>query len=300
MNTNFRIVLISDNPFNLGLLKGYCHVHHYTVIAIDSKSISKMMEMRPDIIILALNLTQDSTIKIDLDLVQKMSIHHKIPVCCLRNIYDTSGLEKDIDSWVDEFLDPPLDINQLDDYIRGKFSHPHCFIKDQKNKERRVVRDRRNILVHRPDANIYPKQLHDDTLTKNSKEYPFTIGPFQIDQRSRCVLLYGKAIDLTRKEFELFELLAKDVERVLMVDEIIQHLWPVNNRATKSDLYQYMHLLRKKIEKDPNNPQWILTIKGFGYKLNVSMTDNVKNSHTSIHCEVEDVSFDLLNNDYIN
>jgi DNA-binding response OmpR family regulator len=297
MNTNFRIVLISDNPFHLGLLTGYCQVHHYTVIAIDSKSISKMMEMRPDIILLALNLTQDLIRKIDLDLVQEMSIHHKIPVCCLRNIYDTNGLEKDLDSWVDEFLDPPLDINQLDNYIREKFS----FIKDQRNQERRVARDRRNILVHRPNADIYPKQLQDVTLTKNSKEYPFTVGPFQIDQRSKCVLLYGKAIDLTRKEFELFELLAKDVRRVLMVDEIIQHLWPVNNRATKSDLYQYMHLLRKKIEKDPNNPQWILTIKGFGYKLNVSMTDDVKNSrHTSIHCKVEDVPFDLLNSDYIN
>jgi hypothetical protein len=31
-----------------------------------------------------------------------------------------------------------------------------------------------------------------------------------------------------------------------------------------------MHLLRKKVEIDPNNPQWILTVKGFGYKLDVS------------------------------
>jgi len=77
-------------------------------------------------------------------------------------------------------------------------------------------------------------------------------------------------LNLTRKEFELFELLAKDIDRVFMTDEIINHLWPDNNRATKSDLYQYMHLLRKKIENDPNNPQWILTVKGFGYKLNMA------------------------------
>lgn len=54
-----------------------------------------------------------------------------------------------------------------------------------------------------------------------------------------------------------------------MADEIIDHLWPENNRATKSDLYQYMYLLRKKIEIDTNNPQWIITVKGFGYKLNI-------------------------------
>jgi DNA-binding winged helix-turn-helix (wHTH) protein len=63
---------------------------------------------------------------------------------------------------------------------------------------------------------------------------------------------------------------------VLMAEEIIQHLWPGNNRATKSDLYQYMHLLRKKIEKDPDNPQWILTVKGFGYRLDVSSSAETK------------------------
>lgn len=61
-----------------------------------------------------------------------------------------------------------------------------------------------------------------------------------------------------------------------MSDEIINHVWPENNRVTKSDLYQYMHLLRKKVEIDPNNPQWILTVKGFGYKLNVAAPAEVK------------------------
>ena len=37
----------------------------------------------------------------------------------------------------------------------------------------------------------------------------------------------------------------------------------------ETSVYQYMHLLRKKIEKDPNSPQWIMNVKGFGYKLNV-------------------------------
>ncbi|CAA9891664.1 DNA-binding response OmpR family regulator [Candidatus Methylobacter favarea] len=294
----FRIAIISDNPFHLGLLKGYCYVHNYTVTAVDAETIGKLMEIRPDLIVLALDLNQDSTKKIDLNLVQEMSILYKIPVCCLRNVYGISEREHDIASWIDEFLDPPLAINQLDDYIGGKFSHLYRF-KDQRNQERRVVRDRRNSAVHRPDANIYAKPLQDDTLTKNIKEYPFTVGPFQIDQRSKCVFLYGKTLDLTRKEFELFELLAKDVERVLMVDEIIQHLWPINNRATKSDLYQYMHLLRKKIEKDPNNPQWILTIKGFGYKLNVSVADSIITNRASARCKVEEGPFDLLNGNYV-
>jgi len=97
-----------------------------------------------------------------------------------------------------------------------------------------------------------------------------SIAPFQIDHRSKCVLFNGEPLHLTRKEFELFELLANDPDRVFLTDEIIGHLWPKNNRASKSDLYQYMHLLRKKIESDANRPYWLLTVKGFGYKLNVA------------------------------
>ena len=113
-------------------------------------------------------------------------------------------------------------------------------------------------------------QSANNNIPNNDDTDCFMVEPFQIDQRSKSVLFNGKLLNLTRKEFELFELLAKDIDRVFMTDEIINHLWPENNRATKSDLYQYMHLLRKKIENDPNNPQWILTVKGFGYKLNVA------------------------------
>ena len=64
------------------------------------------------------------------------------------------------------------------------------------------------------------------------------------------------------------EFLLSDINRVFKNSEIINHLWPESVRASKSDLYQYMHLLRKKIEKDPNNPRIIKTARGFGYKIN--------------------------------
>ena len=63
-------------------------------------------------------------------------------------------------------------------------------------------------------------------------------------------------------------LLAEVHDHVCTTEEIITQLWPNTSRANKSDLYQYMHLLRRKIEEDTDNPRWILTIKGVGYCLN--------------------------------
>lgn len=272
MNTNFRIVLISDDPYHRGLLKGYCHARRYNFFetTTDMESINTMIQMQPNIIFLAAG----SAKKIDLKWISEMSIIHKIPVCYLRDMNNASSVEEKVAYWVDAILNTPVDVNQLDDYLSKRFKHHPCFIQEKRSRARRAANDRRLLMLELQNAAtcndpaICTAPQHDDA------DY-FMVGPFQLDQRSKCVLLNGKSLNLTRKEFELFELLAKDVDRVFMTDEIINHVWPGNNRVTKSDLYQYMHLLRKKIEIDPNNPQWILTVKGFGYKLNTAASAKV-------------------------
>ncbi len=266
MTTDFRIVLISDDPFHLGLLKGYCHAHRYKFFEVIAtrESLNAVVQMQPNLIILAMGLAQDPSPKTDFKLIRKMSINHQIPVCYLRAVNNVSCLEKDMACWIDAILDAPLGLNQLDNYLLNRFKHHHHFIQEKRNQARRAAHDRRQLMLERQNAAV-----SDNQPVNGDADY-FIVEPFQIDLRSKCVQMNGKSLNLTRKEFELFELLAKDVDRVFMSDEIINHVWPENNRVTKSDLYQYMHLLRKKVETDPNNPQWILTVKGFGYKLNAT------------------------------
>jgi DNA-binding response OmpR family regulator len=92
-------------------------------------------------------------------------------------------------------------------------------------------------------------------------------GPCQIDDRSKVVHLQGKALCLSPKEYELLRLLASEPGRVFSCKEIIAHLWSASPRADPNDVKQYIHLLRSKLEADPMHPQWIVTVKGFGYKL---------------------------------
>jgi len=274
MNTNFRIGLISDDPYHQGLLKGYCQAHRYKFFesTTDRESINKMIQIQPNIIILTDSLVQNQDQKSNFDLIRDMSVNHQIPVCYLRDINKATSLPNEAICWLDATLDAPLDVNQLKDYLHNKFKLHHRFIQEKRNHERRAVFDRRMLKSEHQNESTYNNQS-----IKNlpSNDHCFMVEPFQIDQRSKSVLFNGKLLNLTRKEYELFELLAKDIDRVFMTNEIINHLWPENNRATKSDLYQYMHLLRKKIEDDPNNPQWILTVKGFGYKLNVAAPSKV-------------------------
>jgi DNA-binding response OmpR family regulator len=283
MNKAFQIALISDDPYHLGLLIGYCHVHHYEILeTADIKSLNAMIQMQPNIVILVMGLAQDPAKKTDLELIHQLSITHKIPVCYLRDTNNASSLEKNMARWVDAILDTPLDLNQLDNYLYNRFKHHHCFIQEKRNRARRAANERRLLMLERQNAATFGNQSANNMAKNGDADY-FIVEPFQIDQRSKRVLLNGKSLNLTRKEFDLFELLAKEVDRVFMSNEIINHVWPENNRVTKSDLYQYMHLLRKKIETDPNNPHWILTVKGFGYKLNVPESAQMNSPGVVIH-----------------
>lgn len=90
-----------------------------------------------------------------------------------------------------------------------------------------------------------------------------------VDESNKSVVLEGRTLDLTPKEYELFCLLLKHEGQVLSPREIVKQLWPDTRRASASDVHQYMHLLRRKVEPELSRPRWILTVRGFGYKLMV-------------------------------
>ncbi len=260
MSASFRIILISDDPYHLGLLKGYCYAQGYQMLeaASDARSFNSMLQMQPNLVI----FVESQTAKTNFEWVHNISINHQIPVCYLRGSNNASDLDKVLTCRFDAILNLPLDVSQLDAYLCDRFKHHQHFLPEHRNRVRRAVNDRRLLMLAQDNGvGDFQAQHNIDAAS---------IAPFQIDHRSKCVLFNGEPLHLTRKEFELFELLANDPDRVFLTDEIIGHLWPKNNRASKSDLYQYMHLLRKKIESDANRPYWLLTVKGFGYKLNVA------------------------------
>ena len=88
----------------------------------------------------------------------------------------------------------------------------------------------------------------------------------RIDDRAKVVTVDAGQVTLTPKEYELLKLLVSEPGRVFTNEEIINCLWD-GGRATSSDVKQYIYHLRNKIERDPQSPQLIQNVKGFGYKL---------------------------------
>jgi len=93
------------------------------------------------------------------------------------------------------------------------------------------------------------------------------VGELEIDDSVKQVKLKGRTVSLSPKEYELLKLLASEPGRVFSHREIIAEVWQNKPFITSSDVTKYIYLLREKLEDDPENPKYILTVRGFGYKL---------------------------------
>ncbi len=93
-------------------------------------------------------------------------------------------------------------------------------------------------------------------------------GEIVVDVPKRMVRVRGKRVDLTPKEFELLCLFINHREKVLTRDFIRNSLWKDNKKLYSWSRVIDVHIqhLRSKIEKDPSNPKYIITIPGVGYR----------------------------------
>ena len=91
-------------------------------------------------------------------------------------------------------------------------------------------------------------------------------GGLKIDFTNYEVFARGKNVKLTLKEFELLRFLVQNPNRVLSRDQLLDRVWGGETYVTPRTVDVHVRRLRKAIEKDDSNPNWILTLRGVGYK----------------------------------
>jgi DNA-binding response OmpR family regulator len=77
----------------------------------------------------------------------------------------------------------------------------------------------------------------------------------------------GSELDLTPTEYRLLEALVRRGGKVATEPELVHEVWGQHRSEDTALVRRYILMLRKKIETDPSNPQYILTVRGFGYRL---------------------------------
>jgi DNA-binding response OmpR family regulator len=98
---------------------------------------------------------------------------------------------------------------------------------------------------------------------------PIQLGALQINQLSRRVLVSGREVDLKNKEYELLVMLASNPDTVFSKEQIYEAIWGQDAFGDLKTVAVHINRLREKIESDPQNPQFIQTVWGAGYRLKI-------------------------------
>jgi two-component system KDP operon response regulator KdpE len=105
-----------------------------------------------------------------------------------------------------------------------------------------------------------------EAATSTPTQPSFTSGDLQINFAQRRITVSGKEVKLTPTEFTLLQEFALNAGKVLTHTYLLNKVWGLEYREEREYLHVFVRRLRAKLEPDPTNPKYIMTVSGVGYQ----------------------------------
>lgn len=227
-----KILLVEDDLSIQEMVKGYLTKEGFVVaVASDGEEgMTRFLEDQFDLIILDIMMPKIDGLEV-MNMIRKKS---SVPILIMS--------AKDTD------LDKALGLGLgADDYICKPFSMIELSARVKAG-------------IRRSTTYSAPQQKQDDMIV---------VGDLKVDTANFTVQKNNEAIKLTSKEFELLKLFATNQNRVFTKAQIYNLIWNEEYYGDENVINVHMRRLREKIEDDPSEPQYIKTLWGIGYKLEV-------------------------------
>lgn len=231
MDFHYKILVVEDDPSMSHFIHSILEPNGYEVIIAMNGIDAELMANShcPDVILLDLSLPDIDGI----DVLCSMRKWTDAPVIVVssRNMEDDKVCA--LESGADDFIGKPFGDQELLARIRVALRHARTSC-----------------------ANAQ--------LIQNSR---FQVGELVIDYDKHRVFVGDRDVGLTQNEFRLVALLGQYVGKVLPYDVLIRKLWGPNAKGDNQILRVNMANIRRKIERDPSKPVYIITENGVGYRL---------------------------------
>lgn len=228
-----KILVVDDEDNIIELIKYNLEREGFQVIyAQDGKAaFNKINFEKPDLIILDLMLPEINGLEV-CRILRQEKLTENIPIIMLTAKTEEIDKILGLEMGADDYMTKPFSIRELIARIK--------------------VRLRRKFDVTEAIPEIKMEEIIiDDIIMKPNK--------FE-------VIIHGAKKNLTLKEFELLKLLMSNPGKVFTRDYLLDRIWELECSYDTRTVDVHIRHLRQKIETDPANPQYILTIRGMGYK----------------------------------
>lgn len=228
MDNNLRILIIEDDNNISSFISEVLNTYNYTTITARNGRDAIAITKKESPDLLLLDLGLPD---IDgMEVIRSVREWSSVPIIVL----SARDLSKDkvtaLDLGADDYMTKPFDTPEFLARIRTALR--------RQNRELEEMR-----------ANVYQS------------------GDLTINFEKRLITVKGKLVHLTQNEYKIIALLSKNAGKVLSHDEIIENIWGANVSGDNKILRVNITNIRKKIEENPGEPRFILTVSGIGYRM---------------------------------
>lgn len=223
------ILVVEDDPAVRNLIATTLETNHYRfqTAATGEAAVMEAASYNPDVILLDLGLPDMD----GMEIIEKIRTWSKTPIIVISARSEDTDKIDALDAGADDYLTKPFSVEELLARLRVTF-----------------------------------RRLNDAQGTEIQSSV-FENGDLKIDYAAGCAFLKDAELHLTPIEYKLLCLLSQNVGKVLTHTYITKEIWGSSWDNDVASLRVFMATLRKKIEKDPANPQYIQTHVGVGYRM---------------------------------
>lgn len=223
------ILVVDDDKAIRSLITTTLETQEYRYHAVSNgmQGILEVASQKPDVLLLDLGLPDMDGIKV----IQKVRSWSNVPIIVISSRSEDKDKIQALDLGADDYLTKPFSIDELLARIR--------------------------VVLRRERCMIYG----------NPEEAEFINGELRINYVAGCAYLKERELHLTPIEYKLLVLLSKNVGKVLTHTYLTREIWGNSWESDVASLRVFMAALRKKIEENPQNPQYIQTHVGIGYRM---------------------------------
>lgn len=230
MYQKITVLIVEDEKSICDFISKTLNSHEYKVLtaANGKDGLTMITSSLPDVVLLDLGLPDMD----GLDVIRKTREWSSLPIIVISARTQEKEKVAALDAGADDYITKPFGTFELLARIRTAIRHNN--------------------------------RLSDDPMNSNR---PYAAGDLVIDFERRLVTLEGEEIHLTRVEYKIVSLLAKNSGKVMTYDTLINEVWGPyaddNNRILRVNMAN----IRRKLEKNPGEPKYIFTELGVGYRM---------------------------------
>jgi two-component system KDP operon response regulator KdpE len=228
-------ILIEDEPQIRRFVRLALEAEGWLVHEADSmrRGLQDAATRKPDLLVVDLGLPDGD----GLELIRDVRSWSSVPIVVLSARADESDKIAALDAGADDYLTKPFGVGELLARVRANLRRPRAGAED----------------------GMAQSAGGEDSL--------FRFGQVEVDRQARIVRRDGEAVHLTPIEYRLLTALVANAGRVMTQRQLLKDVWGPSHTEQGHYLRIYMGHLRQKLERDPAQPEHLLTETAVGYRL---------------------------------